>query len=156
VGARGRAAGATARATVEEKGGALAAQVEQVAPAVYWVPSQSEPDGFHLVTDRERLGAGTGLACDCAAARHHRACAHRAAVLARRRPPTGCGVGSDRAGGGRGGVGRRRPAARAGGTRRSQPRVIRALAAALRVPPAAVAEFRSGLGLPPATVARAE
>jgi hypothetical protein len=84
VGARGRAAGATARATVEEKGGALAAQVEQVAPAVYWVPSQSEPDGFHLVTDLERLGAGTGLACDCAAARHHRACAHRAAVLARR------------------------------------------------------------------------
>src|SRR4051812_1731735 len=38
--------------------------------------------------------------------------------------------------------------------RRPQPRVIRTLAAALGVPPAAVAEFRLGLGLPPAAGAR--
>src|SRR5262245_57445075 len=37
-----------------------------------------------------------------------------------------------------------------GSPRRPRPRVIRALAAALGVPPAAVAEFRPALGLPPA------
>jgi transcriptional regulator with XRE-family HTH domain len=37
-----------------------------------------------------------------------------------------------------------------GDTRRPHPRVIRALAAALGVPPAGVAEFRPALGLPPA------
>ena len=41
-----------------------------------------------------------------------------------------------------------------GGTRRPHPRVIRALAAALGVAPAAVAEFHAGLGVPPAAGTR--
>ena len=98
MGARGQAAGAAASATVDAKGEALAARVEKVAPAVYWVPSQSDADGFHLVTDLDRLGTGSGLACDCAAAQHGTPCAHRAAVLARRQQETRQAKGGERQG----------------------------------------------------------
>jgi hypothetical protein len=70
-----------ARATVDEKGEALADRVVRVAPAVYWVPSQSDSGGFHVVTDLTRLGIGQGLRCDCLAGQHDRACSHRTAVV---------------------------------------------------------------------------
>src|SRR5258708_7344251 len=46
--------------------------------AVYAVPSRSQQDTWHLVVVQ-----GLELTCDCAAAKHNRYCAHRAAVRAR-------------------------------------------------------------------------
>src|SRR5258706_9106836 len=46
--------------------------------AVYAVPSRSQQNTWHLVVVN-----GLELTCDCAAARHGRYCAHRAAVRAR-------------------------------------------------------------------------
>lgn len=67
-----------------ERGRSLAERVTRVARGVYHVPSQSDPDGFHLVTDLTLLGIGDGLMCDCVAAEHGKPCAHRGAVVARR------------------------------------------------------------------------
>lgn len=75
---------ATARLSLHEKGAALSGMIERVAPAVYAVPSLTTPGDFHLVTDLERLGVGTGLRCDCRAAEVGQACSHREALVRRR------------------------------------------------------------------------
>jgi hypothetical protein len=43
--------------------------------AIYAVPSRTEANTWHLIVVN-----GLELTCDCAAAKHHRYCAHRAAV----------------------------------------------------------------------------
>src|SRR5258706_13629735 len=48
------------------------------APPVYCVPSRTAPGTWHVIVVN-----GLELTCDCAAAKHGRYCAHRAAVRAR-------------------------------------------------------------------------
>jgi hypothetical protein len=75
--------------SVDAKALGLVDRVECVAwkgsaGAVYAVPSLTDPDALHVVTDLGRLGLGQGLRCDCLAGQHHRACSHRTAVVLRR------------------------------------------------------------------------
>jgi len=66
------------------RGRSLADRITTVAVGVYHCPSQSDPAGFHVVTDLAVLGIGQGLACTCTAAEMGNPCAHRAAVVVRR------------------------------------------------------------------------
>jgi hypothetical protein len=75
--------------SVDAKAHQLADKVECVAwkdgaGAVYAVPSQTDPDDFHVVVDLGRLGLGRGLRCDCPAGARRQACSHGTAVLLRR------------------------------------------------------------------------
>jgi hypothetical protein len=75
--------------SVDAKAAQLADRVEPVAwkdgaGVVYAVPSLTDPDDFHVVTDLTRLGLGQGLRCDCVAGVHRQACSHRTAVVLRR------------------------------------------------------------------------
>ena len=67
------------------RGAALAGRITRVAKGVYHCPSQSDPEGFHIVSDLGVLGVGQGLACTCPASEHGApVCAHRAALVVAR------------------------------------------------------------------------